>query len=292
MRVLVTAGRGKTGQRVIAALQRQGGDDLSIRTLCRSPVEDPKVETILGDMDDPSARARAVAGMDLVIHYGPAMHPREVSMGTGMIDAAVAVGVPRFVFISVIHPEIDDLLNHQAKLQIEAYLINSRIDWTVLRPQHYFQNIDPKRAISEGVLAMPYPPTTRLGHVDMNDLADAAAKVAFTSGHVYATYDIASNEHLTVEDICATISRVSGKSVIPREISPADVIRHIASHQSLTPYTEEAFHRLAGYYARRGISGNANVMTWLLERKPGTFENYIARCLAGTEKKVGFGQMA
>lgn len=287
MRVLVTAARGKTGRRVIAALKRTGGPELSIRALSRLAFDDPDIDAMTGDMDDPSVRARAVAEMDLVIHYAPPMHPREVAMGTGMIDAAAAAGVPRFIYISVIHPEIEDLLNHQAKLRVEAHLINSGLDWTVLRPQHYFQNVAPLQAVEQRVLVMPYPPETRLGHVDMNDLAEAVAVVAAASNHGFATYDIASNEHLTVADLCAEISEASGVEVAPREISPANVVARIRADHFLTPYEEEAFYRLFSYYARRGISGNANVLSWLLGRAPGTFHDYVARCLNGTEGPVG-----
>lgn len=286
MRVLVTAARGKTGRRVIGALQQQS-PDISIRALSRGEFEGKGIETIAGDMDDPAVRIRAVAGMDVVIHYSPPMHPREVAMGTGMIDAAASAGVPRFIFISVIHPEIEDLLNHQAKLRIESHLINSGLQWTVLRPQHYFQNVDVCGAVSQAALMVPYPPETRLGHVDMNDLADAVATVATGTNHAYATYDIASPEHLTASELCATITDESGVTVTPREIRPADVVAHISAHHRLSPYTEEAFHRLFGYYARRGIQGNPNVLTWLLGRSPGTFRDYVVRCLEGREGPVG-----
>ncbi len=288
MRVLVTAARGKTGRRVIAALREQ--PDIAVRALSRGNFEAPAfdgVECIAGDMDDPAIRALAVQGVDLVIHYAPPMHPREVAMGTGMIDAAVAAGVLRFIYISVIHPEIDDLVNHKAKLQVEGHLINSGLQWTVLRPQHYFQNIDVLGALVQGVLMAPYPPSTKLGHVDMNDLVEAVVKVALEPGHGYATYDIASAEHLSVTQLCETITELTGKVVAAREISPVDVVAHIAAAHPLTAYSQEAFHRLFGYYARRGIMGNPNVLTWLLGRPPRTLRDYVANCISGNEGPVG-----
>lgn len=286
MHVLVTAARGKTGRRVIAALQRKV-PGVSIRALSRGAFESATVEAVSGDMDDPHVRKLAVAGMDVVIHYAPPMDPRESAMGTGMIDAAVAAGVSRFVYVSVIHPEIDDLPNHQAKLRVEAHLINSGIEWSVLRPQHYFQNIDIADVVKREFLTVPYPAWTRLGHVDMNDLADAVAKVSTEPGHAFATYDIASAEHLTVDDICTTISEISGKIIRSHEISPSELVSYIKAAHPLTAYSEEAFHRLFGYYSRRGIYGNPNVLSWLLERQPGSFRDYVERSLAGTEGLVG-----
>lgn len=279
-RILVNAAAGRTGRGVIAALRARDGCP-GIRALDSGPVAAAEgIEPMQGDMDDPIVRARAVAGVDTVIHYGPPMHPRETAMGTGMIDAAVAAGVRRFVFISVIHPEIDDLLNHKAKLAIESHLINSGLDWTVLRPQHYMQNIDVARAVAQGFLAQPYPVGTILGHVDMADLAEAAAKVAVEPGHAHATYDIASAEHLSVIDICAAIQRAAGKPIEPRQIAPDELVDMIRSHGALSRYAVEAYHRLFGYYARIGISGNANVLTWLLGRPPRTLADYIRRSLA------------
>ena len=277
--ILVSAANGKTGQHVIAAL-RSRADSGTIRGFALRPVLSAD-QTVYGDMSDFKAIEHAVQGVDTVIHYAPAMHPRETVMGCAMIDAAQLAGVRRFIFISVIHPEIDDLLNHKAKLAVEAHLINSRLDWTVLRPQHYMQNIPVAKVVADGRLVMPYPVTTRLGHVDMQDLAEAASIVASEPGHSYATYDISAEENLSVVDICEAIARLSGVPVKAASIDPAALIEIIRSHWHghLSDYSIEGFHRLFGYYARHGIFGNARVLTWLLGRSPGTFGRYVQRCL-------------
>jgi len=278
MRILVVGANGRTGRHVVAALQARPERPF-IRGLVRRPFRGEGVESVEGDLDTPADRRRAVEGMDVVIHYGPTLDPRETSMGTGMIDAAIAAGVSRFIYISVIHPQIDDLMNHQAKLAVEAHLLDTDLDWTILRPQHYMQNIDVAQAVASGRVAMPYPVGTVLGHVDMADLAEVAAMVALEPGHSFASYDIAADEHLSVTDICDALRRLSGAEVQAAEISPDDLIRAVKSHHPLSTYAIEAIHRLFGYYARRGIAGNARVLTWLLGRQPTTFDAYAARCL-------------
>lgn len=277
MTVLVSAAEGRTGRCIVAAL-RARNDAPPIRAMVRRAGGEggAGVQTVVCNMDDPADLSQAVKGVDTVVHYGPPLHPRETAMGIGMIDAARAAGVRRFVFISVIHPEIDQLVNHRAKLAIESHLIDSRLDWTVLRPQHYMQNIDVQRVVAEGRLVMPYPVETTLGHVDLRDLAEVAAKVAIEDGHSHATYDIACADHLSVRDICAVISRVSGRAIEPVETSVAQRIAQIAERRGpLAPYTVDAFERLFGYYARMGIAGNPNVLTWLLNRPPTRFEDYV-----------------
>jgi uncharacterized protein YbjT (DUF2867 family) len=278
VKVLVVGANGKTGRHIVEALKRHG-NPVAISGMSRRGTVRKDIEPIVGDLEVPDDRQRAVADMDVVIHYAPAFHPRESAMGTGMIDAAVAASVQRFVYVSVLHPEIGDLLNHQAKLAVEAYLINSGLQWTVLRPQHYMQNIDVLETLRVGNLAMPYPVETVLGHVDMMDLADAVAKVALEPGHVYATYDIAGDEHLSVTQICATITRVSGTTVNAGANSPASLVAAIQTHHPLGRYTVEGLHRLFSYYARCGIWGNANVLRWLLRRDPGRFEAYVRRMM-------------
>jgi hypothetical protein len=38
--------------------------------------------------------------------------------------------------------------------------------------------------------------------------------------------------------------------------------------------------RLFGHYGRYGITGNPNVLSWLLGRRPTRFDEYVRRCLA------------
>ena len=289
MTILISAANGKTGRHVTAALLMRG-DAPPIRTLSRSASPASSgVTPVIADLVEPASLQPALQGVQTVIHYGPPMHPREVTMGKNMIDAASAAGVAHFIYISVIHPEIDDLVNHQSKLAIEGYLINSRMGWTVLRPQHYMQNIDVARTVAQGALAMPYPIDTVLGHVDMRDLAEVAAKVAVEPGHIYATYDIAAGEHCSVQQLASIISRRSGKPIKPCPSNAQAFLNDIGPYWGgpMSDYTINGFHRLFGYYARHGIYGNANVLSWLLGRSPGTFDAYVERSLAGNAGSVG-----
>jgi uncharacterized protein YbjT (DUF2867 family) len=275
LKVFISAANGRTGRHVIEALQHRP-EKPEIVAFCRGLKPSiPDVHAAIGDMLDPSALDRALAGVDAVIHYGPSLNSMETAMGIAVIDAAVRMSVKRFIFISVIHPMIDDLLNHKAKLIIEAYLVNSGLDWSILRPQHYSQNIDVARIVADGFLEMPYPVTTTLGHVDMADLAEAAAKIALEPGHSYATYDIACDDHLSVTQICETIATIANRPIEAREITVGQWIDRVSRFRSFNIYEKEACWRLFGYYGRNGIFANSNVLRWLLGRPATTFEEYV-----------------
>jgi len=78
-------------------------------------------ETIVGDMLDPRAVAAAVDGVEAVIHIGPPMHPREPRWGMRSSRPRRRAGVAHFVQFSVTHPQLEPLLNHQAKLAVEGW---------------------------------------------------------------------------------------------------------------------------------------------------------------------------
>lgn len=108
MKILVSAANGKTGRQVTRAL-RARQDCPTIVGLDMSAV-DHADESVVGDMNDPTVLARAVQGVDAIVHYGSPLHPRETAIGTAMIDAAKTSNVRRFVFISVSWRELPKLL--------------------------------------------------------------------------------------------------------------------------------------------------------------------------------------
>lgn len=282
MKVLVSAARGRTGSAIVQALRMRADAPLVRGMVHRSPgIDLPGVEWQAGDLHDAASVEAAMRGVDAIVHYAPAFDAAEVDIGRRMIDTAGRLGVRRFVHVSVIHPEIAALPNHRAKLAVESHLVDSGLDWTVLRPQHYMQNVEPRAAVESGFVSMPYPVTTTLGQLDQHDLAEAAAKVLCENGHGQATYDLASDEHLSVEKICEIISNVSGRPVQARQVPVERAFERIEARMgSLPEYTASGLKTLFGYYAAHGIKGNSNVLRWLLGRPATSFEAYVRRSLA------------
>ena len=149
--ILVTAANGRTGRSVVRAIARNG---IRVRAVDINPAVEQlrdigAAETLVGDLLDPTERRRAVDGVRSVIHIGPPMHPREAEIGHAVVSAARDAGVEHFVQFSVTHPQLEPLLNHQAKLAVERVVLLSRMPFTILQPMHYMQNIDVARTPSE-----------------------------------------------------------------------------------------------------------------------------------------------
>ena len=106
MKVLVTGASGFLGQATVAAVRDAGHE---VRTFQRRPSGAPGVQDVAGTMTDDAAVARAVDGVDAVVHLAakvslagdPADFARVNVEGTrSLLAAARAAGVGRFVFVS------------------------------------------------------------------------------------------------------------------------------------------------------------------------------------------------
>jgi uncharacterized protein YbjT (DUF2867 family) len=283
--ILVTAANGRTGRSVIRALTRDGQ---RVRAFDRADDveqlrDEDAVEVFVGDMLEPTDLRRALVGVQTVIHIGPPMHPREAEMGHAVVAAARQAQVEHFVQFSVTHPQLEPLLNHQAKLAVERVLLLSRLPFTILQPMHYMQNIDIARVVREGVLRQAYSLETRLAHVDLDDVADVAAKVVREGRqHYYATYELCADQYLNAHELAMAIAAEAGRLIIAEHV-PLTTARHADQPSEEDDYRLDAMFRLFDHYGRYGITGNANVLTWLLGRRPTSFAEYVRRSLGDSQ---------
>ena len=202
-------------------------------------------------------------------------------MGHGIVSAARQAEVEHFVQFSVTHPQLEPLLNHQAKLAVERVVLQSRMPFTILQPMHYMQNIDIARVVADGVLRQPYPLAARLAHVDLQDVAEVAAKVVDeTQHHRYATYELCGEAFLNAHELADVISAESGRPVTGEQIPFATDTTATERPSEADDYRLDAMLRLFDHYGRYGITGNSNVLSWLLGRRPTSFEQYVRWSLA------------
>ena len=108
-KVLVTGANGLIGRHLVRRLLQEG-NRVRIFVRRQPPAEfmnDRNIEVFLGDLGDPSAVDRAVAGAEIVYHVGAAMkggahdHERGTVCGTqNIVDSALRHHVHRLVYIS------------------------------------------------------------------------------------------------------------------------------------------------------------------------------------------------
>jgi NAD(P)H dehydrogenase (quinone) len=269
----ITEGLAARGERVRAWVHREA-QAAELRTLGAA-------EVVVGDMGDGEAARAAVAGARAVYHICPNVHPDELAIGQRIMAAARAAGVERFVFHSVLHPQTEAMPHHWQKLRVEEALLASGLPFTILQPAPYMQNTlaywDAARAT--GVFRVPYPVNTCLSLVDLQDVADAAARVLLQAGHEGASYQVVGTTGLTQTAVAEEIGRALGREV-RAEAEPAAAWEQRARASGLGTYPVSALLAMFGYYEQFGLSSSPNVLTWLLGRRPTSYAEFARRTAA------------
>jgi NAD(P)H dehydrogenase (quinone) len=279
--ILVTGAGGKTGKAVIKALVARGAP---VRGLVRSPAHQTALtamgvgEIVAGAMDDADALSRAVRGVDAIYHICPNVNPYEVVFAKALVKAATDSGMPRFVYHSVLHPQIEAMPHHWNKMRVEEMLFGSKLDVTILQPTAYMQNslTEWDRMKSVGIYRVPYPVETRLSLVDLDDVAEVAALVLTTGGHSGATYELVGMPPLSQIEIAEAFGQALNRTVRAEGESIEDWDRRARS-AGIDEHARVTLIKMFGAYARDGLNGNPNVLGWLLGRPPTSLAAFAAR---------------
>jgi NAD(P)H dehydrogenase (quinone) len=282
--ILITGAGGKTGAAVIKALLARGAD---VRALARNASHQARLrargvsQIVIGDMSDPHALAQAMRGVDAIYHICPNVSPHEIAFGRTVINAATHASVPRFVYHSVLHPQIEAMPHHWNKMRVEEMLFGARLDVTILQPTAYMQNSVSEwdRMIDEGTFRVPYPPETRLSLVDLDDVAEVAARVLTRGGHSGATYELVGTAPMSQVEIAETFGRAMRKAI--RAVAePVEVWSERARATGMDNHQRETLIKMFEAYASDGLKGNPNVLGWLLGRPPTSLATFAARIAA------------
>ncbi|MCB0226561.1 MAG: NmrA family NAD(P)-binding protein [Anaerolineae bacterium] len=277
--ILVTGAAGKTGQAIIQTLANRGADVRAF--VYRSDYIEPvKVvgarEGFVGDLQDEVALTQAARGCHAIYHICPNMHPDEIAIGQRVTAAAKHAGIQRLVYHSVLHPQVEAMPHHWHKLRVEEMLFESGLDFTILQPAAYMQNIlgGWQAIVSQGVYRVPYPVETRLSIVDLDDVADVAARVLTEPGHTGALYELAGSDNPSQSEVALLLSDLLGYPVKAEQIS-IDAWTEGAKKAGLGGYQIETLVKMFRYYEQYHFEGNANVLGWLLGRPPTTLRTFL-----------------
>jgi NAD(P)H dehydrogenase (quinone) len=282
--ILVTGAGGKTGKAVLKALVARGA---AVRAFVRSAAHHAALKAIgvhdveVGEMDDPRAWSQVIRGSSAVYHICPNVSPHELPFAKALVAAAANSGVPRLVYHSVLHPQIEAMPHHWAKLRVEEMLLRSGLDVTILQPTAYMQNslAEWDRMVGDGIYRMPYPVETKLSLVDLDDVADAAALVLTGDGHSGATYELVGTPPMSQIEIAERFGHALHRAV-RAEAEPVDAWTQRARSAAMDNYQLETLAKMFQAYARDGLCGNPNVLGWLLKRPPTSLAAFAARMAA------------
>jgi uncharacterized protein YbjT (DUF2867 family) len=284
--ILVTGAAGKTGRAVIKHLAGRG---LQVRAFVHREeqsqvaISSGATEVLVGDMLDEVVFDQAVKDIGAIYHVCPNVSPNELEIGRMAISKSRAHRVERFVYHSVLHPQTKDMPHHWAKLQVEELLLGSSLSYTILQPAAYMQNIlgNWDLIVEKGIFQIPYPVGTRISMVDLQDVAEVAAKVILDRKHTGATYELVGPEALSQEEVAKAISTELGIEVQARQESLQNWEARM-KEGGMGGYKIRTLVKMFEYYALYGFQGSPVVLQHLLQREPTDFPTFLHRWVNST----------
>jgi len=287
MKVLMVGATGNYAYLIVPELKKRG---VVVRALVRDGTKAATArqngadETAIGDLRHPASLRTALDGVDGVFTLTPAFASDESEMGVNMVQAAQASGVKKLVFQSAIHPSIGAMVNHRAKQPVEEAIFESGLDYTVLQPTMFMQNLDGivVSANEQGVVAMPYSKRSKLCYVDYRDVAEVIAEALTDDRLSYGTFELCAPGMYSPTDLASLMSDVMGRSVKAGEISPVEWGQGLPRG----PFGE-GLAKMMDHYDHYGLpGGNDLVLRAVLGHEPRTLVHYfreVARRLYGVE---------
>jgi NAD(P)H dehydrogenase (quinone) len=233
------------------------------------------VEELHGSFDDAAALTAAIDGARAVFLLTPPS-PSQVAWQRAVIDTAVARGVPRVVKLSAFESGADSALHmgrwhHDGELALRA----SGLQWAILRPQYFMQNLVPalRRAAQSGEWAGAAAPDTRLGIVDVEDIAAVAAVVLTRDEHRDEVLTPTGPEALSFAEMAAALAHAAGREIGYRQ-RPAGEVAAEFSARGWPAWHVEDYLKIHGEAASALVTGDVAAITGAA---PGGFAAFLAQ---------------
>lgn len=238
--VAVLAGTGKTGRAVCQALAFRGATGVPLGR---------------DAWTGPGGLPTALRGCDAVYLIAPNLHPDEAAYVTDVVQAAHQAGVGTVVYHSVAAPYAPGLPHHLGKAAGEDVVRRSGLDWTILQPGAYLQNLDLTRTVT-----LPYRADAPFGFADLTEVARVAALVLLdrsdAGGHRGATYELAS-----VASTVADLAAQAGVEVVVHR--PSGIAAEGEQNRE-----QQWLRAMFDYYDQHGLPVGTRVLRALLDAEP------------------------
>lgn len=211
--IAVTTATGALGGRVAARLAAAGVPQrLIVRDASRAPTLAGAETTVVSGYDDVDGMRAALSGVHTVLLVSVTEASDRVSIHAAAVDAAVAAGVSRIVYVSFVgagpYATFTFARDHW---HTEEHIRSSGVAHTVLRNNLYLDAL-PHFVGSDGVLRGPAG-HGKFGGIARDDSADAIVGALTTPGHDNVTYDLTGPAAITMEEVAEELTRATGSLV-------------------------------------------------------------------------------
>lgn len=230
--IAITGATGHIGGEVARILTDAG---MPLRLIARSVSRLPQLpgtETAEASFSDRDRAAATLTDIDIVFMVSAAESADRVDQHRTFIDAAASAGVRHIVYTSYLGAAPDATFtlarDHWAT---EQHIRSTGMSFTFLRDSAYLDFL-PALAGADGVIRGPAG-NGAVGAVARSDIARVAAAVLTDpDSHIGRTYDLTGREALTLAEVAAIITDVTGRETVYHEETIEEAYASRASYNA------------------------------------------------------------
>lgn len=228
MTILVMSSTGKVGQELVRELHNANADyRVATKSLDRAKsLWDFDAPAMYFSYDEPETFAPVLQGVTRLFLLHPEDKPGRHKDLFAFIDAAVAAGVKQIVYMSALGADLrpDDPL-----CQVEHYIANSGLQYTILRPNWFMQNfntVDLRRINIKNEVLQPSG-DAQIALIDTRDIAAVAAKLLLNGVHHGKAYTLTGSEAFSYGDVAAKLSAITNRKITHVSPTPESEIQRM-----------------------------------------------------------------
>lgn len=240
MKIGVTGATGQLGTIVIKELKKRVPTD-EIVVLVRSPEKASNlgVETRKFDYNNRDGLTESLKGIDRLLLISSNEIGQRAKQHLNVIEAAWENGVKWIVYTSLLHADKSSLSLATEHHTTEQAIIDSGIDYTILRNGWYTENYaNSIKGAVDGGAYIGSASNGRISSASRADYAEAAAVVITNESHKGKIYELAGDDSYTLHDLAAEVSKQSGKKIPYKNLTEGEYIDALKSFNVPGPLAE------------------------------------------------------
>jgi uncharacterized protein YbjT (DUF2867 family) len=202
--------------------------------------------------------------------------PELVQLESNMIDACLAAGVKQVVLNSAMGAGDYGKSFPSWHRKVEDNLRDTRLSYTILRPNSFHQNVVAFFAPSIRAQSMFYGSmqNARNSFIDVRDIAAIAVKALAGGEHSGKIYELNGPEALDYPELARRISKAAGREVKYVDI-PMEAQKKAMLDQHMPEWQVQALLELQEYYLGGKGGETDGVAQKLLGRMPITMDQFL-----------------
>jgi len=275
--ILITGASGSVGREVVREMLKSGKE---FRAMYRSEGEAakaaPGVKPVIADFSNAASLGVALEGIDrLFLVCSPV--PELVALEGNVIDASKKAGVKRIVLNSALGAGDYDKSFPSWHRRVEDKLTASDLEFVILRPNGFMQNIPAFLGPSIRAEGAFYDAmgSAKTSYVDVRDVAAVAVNALTTEEHAGKIYELNGPEALTQDEIAKRISENSGRVVNHVNVS-REAHQKAMRGLGMPEWQVKALIELQDYYVSGRAAAVDGLIDQLLARPARTMNQFLA----------------